>query len=135
MDEATAAGWSELDTVLQTKTLALTTFRRSGVGVTTGIWAARIGDRYFFTTPASTGKVKRLAHTPKVIIEPADSKGKPIGGTQVTANAYLVTDQEALDTFRRAMKRKGAIMSRVIEIFYVVKRDTRLLYELRRQDG
>jgi uncharacterized protein len=132
MNKTATANWAELDEVFRTKTLALTTFRRSGVGITTGIWAARIGDRYFFTTPASTGKVKRLAHTPRVIIEPADSKGKPVGGNKVEAVAMRVTDAAVLADFRRAMKKKGAIMSRVIQVFYVVKREERLLFELSR---
>jgi uncharacterized protein len=135
MYEAMATGWAELDRVLETKTLALTTFRRSGVGVTTGIWAARIGDCYWFTTPSSTGKVKRLAHSSRVIIEPADSRGRPVNGTQVDAQAFLVANPEVLIEFRRAMKQKSAVMSRVIEVLYVVKRDQRLLFELRRSQG
>jgi uncharacterized protein len=132
MDENSTEEWPEMDGIFRTKTLALTTFRRSGIGVTTGIWATRIGNQYYFTTPSSTGKVKRLAHTSRVMIEPADGKGRPVGDYRVEAKANPVADSELLLEFRKAMRRKGAIMSRVIELMYKVKRDERLLYELKR---
>ncbi len=122
--------WPEMDEIFLTKTLALTTFRRSGVGVTTGIWATSINGRYYFTTPESTGKVKRLAHTHRVTVAPADRKGRPSGASAVSANAALVDDAAVLSQFRSAMRTKGAVMSRVIEAMYLVKREQRLLYEL-----
>lgn len=123
--------WAELDKVLSGKTLVLTTFRRSGVGVPSGVWAAKIDGRYYFTTPSSTGKVKRLAHTNRVTFGPGDSRGRAVPGAVVDAVATPAS-ADLLPAFRAAMRAKGAIMSRVIELMYKVKKDQRLVYQLTR---
>ena len=133
-DEANPVVWTELDTALAAPTLVITTYRRSGAGVATGVWAARIDGRFFFTTPSSTGKVKRLAHSTRVTFGPGDKRGRAVPGPRTEAEAKLVDDQVLLSKFRAAMRSKGAIMSRVIEAMYKVRRkDTRLLYELLRR--
>lgn len=123
--------WPELDMALQAKTLVVTTFRRSGVGVPTGIWAAKLGDQYYFTTPSTTAKVKRLAHTQRVTFGPGDSRGRVAAGP-VTEAVAVPASADLLPAFRSAMRTKGAIMSRVIELMYKVKKDQRLVYELTR---
>jgi uncharacterized protein len=124
--------WPEIDEVLLARTMVLTTFRRSGVGMATPVWAAKIEGRYLFTTPSSTAKVKRLAHTKRVTIGCGNGRGKPVDGPVVEALAERVNDPTLLPTFRAAMRKKGALMSRVIEIMYKVKKDERLIYELKR---
>jgi hypothetical protein len=49
--------------------VSVTTFRRDGTPVPTPVWIAQDGDALVVTTPAGTGKVKRLRHDPRV--EPA----------------------------------------------------------------
>lgn len=124
--------WPELDTALGSPSIALTTFRRTGVGVTTGVSAAKIDGRYLFTTPSTTGKVKRLAHTQRVTFSTADSRGRPSGGPTTEAMARQITDTSILPKFRAAMRTKHPVMSRVIEIRYKIKRDERLIYVLTR---
>ena len=47
--------------------VSLTTFRRDGTPVPTPVWIAQDGDApLVVTTPAGTGKVKRLRHDPRV---------------------------------------------------------------------
>jgi uncharacterized protein len=124
--------WPELDVALAARSLMLTTFRRSGVGVPTAVWATTIGGRCYFTTPSSTAKVKRLSHTSRVTFGPGDRRGRAIAGPVTEAVATRVPDSSLLPTFRAAMRRKGPIMSRVIETMYKVKKDERLVYELTR---
>jgi uncharacterized protein len=127
--------WPALDAVLREPTLVLTTFRKSGIGVPTGVWAARIDGRYLFTTPSSTAKVKRLAHTEKVTFGPGDRRGRATQGPVTEAVARRIEDPAILMAFRSAMRRKGAVTSRVIELMYTVKRkDERLVFELTRLD-
>jgi PPOX class probable F420-dependent enzyme len=57
----------------------LTTFRRSGVGVPTPVEIRVRGERVSFTTWSTTGKVKRLAHTPRVTLARCTRFGKPTG--------------------------------------------------------
>jgi PPOX class probable F420-dependent enzyme len=57
----------------------LTTFRRNGVGVPTPVEIRVRGERVYFTTWSTTGKVKRLAHTPSVTLARCTRFGKPSG--------------------------------------------------------
>lgn len=53
----------------------LTTFRRSGDAVHTPVWIVRDGERLLVTTVAGSGKVKRLAHTERVVLVASDVRG------------------------------------------------------------
>ncbi|HEY7094809.1 MAG TPA: PPOX class F420-dependent oxidoreductase [Ktedonobacterales bacterium] len=57
----------------------LTTFRRSGEAVPTPVEIRVRGERVYFTTWSTTGKVKRLAHTPGVTLARCTRFGKPTG--------------------------------------------------------
>src|SRR5689334_13127539 len=57
----------------------LTTFRRSGESVPTPVEIRVYGERVYFTTWSTTGKVKRLAHTPGVMLARCTRFGKPTG--------------------------------------------------------
>jgi PPOX class probable F420-dependent enzyme len=71
---------SEPFAALPTKGVALlTTFRRSGQGVPTPVEIHVRGERVYFTTWSTTGKVKRLAHTPSVTLARCTRMGKPTG--------------------------------------------------------
>ena len=124
--------WPEFDDVLGRPTVVVTTFRRSGVGVPTGIWATKLDGRYLFTTPSSTGKVKRLAHTERVTVQPGDKRGRATGGPVIEAVARRIDGTDLLSKFRSAVRTSSPIMSRVIELMYTVKRDERLVYEFTR---
>jgi PPOX class probable F420-dependent enzyme len=56
--------------------VALTTFRKSGVPVSTPVWIARDGDALLVTTPDGTGKVKRLRNNSRVELRPCNRMGK-----------------------------------------------------------
>jgi hypothetical protein len=54
---------STIDDVAGERFVSLTTFRRDGTPVATPVWIARDGDALVVTTPADSGKVKRLRST------------------------------------------------------------------------
>jgi len=56
--------------------VSLTTFRKSGVPVSTAVWIALDGDDLVVTTPATSGKVKRLRNSPRVELRPCDRMGR-----------------------------------------------------------
>ena len=57
--------------------VSLTTFRRSGEGVATPVWCAPLpGDRIGVWTNATSWKVRRLAHDPRVTLRPCDRRGR-----------------------------------------------------------
>ena len=55
--------------------VSLTTFRASGAPVSTPVWVARDGDALVVTTPARSGKVKRLRRRPDVELRPCGRRG------------------------------------------------------------
>ena len=56
--------------------VSLTTFKRSGEGVATTVWIARDGDALYVTTPAGSGKVKRLRNDSRIELRPSSRFGK-----------------------------------------------------------
>jgi uncharacterized protein len=77
--------------------ISLTTFRQSGEPVSTPVWVARDahadGDALIVTTPADSGKVKRLRHTARVEMRPASRSGKvPEGAEPVAGTAQILAE-------------------------------------------
>jgi PPOX class probable F420-dependent enzyme len=63
--------------------ISLTTFRKSGDAVSTPVWIARDGDDLVVTTPASSGKVKRLRNSARVEMRVCDRMGRVTEGAPV----------------------------------------------------
>jgi PPOX class probable F420-dependent enzyme len=57
----------------------LTTFRTSGVGVPTAMWFAYEHGRLYMVTGRSTGKLKRIRTTSRVLLAPCDWMGNVLG--------------------------------------------------------
>jgi uncharacterized protein len=78
------------------KYVSITTFRKTGVGVSTPVWIAKLPDgKVGFTIDADSGKAKRLRNNSKVTLRPCNVKGKVVeGAAVVTGNAVLVTGAE-----------------------------------------
>lgn len=73
--------------------VSLTTFRRTGEAVSTPVWVAREGDTLVVTTPAGTGKLKRLRNDPRVELRPCTRMGKvDDAAVAVGGQAELRTD-------------------------------------------
>jgi PPOX class probable F420-dependent enzyme len=57
----------------------LTTFRTSGVGVPTAMWFAHEHGKLYMVTGCSTGKLKRIRTTSRVLVAPCDWVGNLLG--------------------------------------------------------
>jgi uncharacterized protein len=88
--------------------IQLTTFRRSGAAVPTAVHVVLDGDEAFFRTWNTTGKAKRLRHTPDVRVARSTIRGRP-RGPALPARAYLL-DGEASDRAARLLARKHPIL-------------------------
>lgn len=77
------------------KFVSLTTFRRTGEPVPTTVWIARDGDALVVTTPAGSGKVKRLRHDPRVELRPSSRFGRVADDAPVVRGTAQVLDDEA----------------------------------------
>lgn len=64
--------WAQL---ARSRYVALCTFRRSGVAVSTPVWIAAEGTDLVVTTHLGTGKVKRLRNDPRVTVQPCGMRG------------------------------------------------------------
>ena len=57
----------------------LTTFRTSGVGVPTAMWFAYWHGKLYMVTGRTTGKLKRIRTTSRVLVAPCDWMGNLLG--------------------------------------------------------
>jgi uncharacterized protein len=76
------------------QTALLTTYRRDGRTVGTPVHVAVDGDRAFFRTWNTTGKLKRIRNNAQVELAPSTMSGRPIGPA-VSARARVLDGQEA----------------------------------------
>lgn len=74
------------------KRTLLTTFRRSGVPVSTPVWAAEANGRFYVRSERTAGKVKRLRNDPRVLIAPCTVRGRPLG-TPLEGSASVVPQE------------------------------------------
>lgn len=98
--------------------ILLTTFRRDGTPVATPVWVVKLeGGAVGFWTSSGSGKVKRLAHTARVTVQPCDARGRiKAATTPVDATARLATAAEY-----------AMIRERVVAKYGVMTKLTRLL--------
>lgn len=75
--------------------VSLTTFRKSGVPVSTAVWIARDGDSLVVTTAGSSGKVKRLRNSSRVQLRPCNRSGKVADGVEPIAAVAEILDDAA----------------------------------------
>ena len=102
---------SALDVLGQSRYIRLTTFRRDGTPVPTPVWQVRDGDHLLVITDGTTGKVKRLRHTPRVLIAVSDQRGRVKPGVQdVEGAAEMITDVPELDRLAVLLKNKYGFM-------------------------
>ena len=82
-----------LETLAAARNIRLTTFKKDGTPVPTPVWLVRDGDQLLVITSLTTGKAKRLRHTPRVLVAPSDGRGRVKAGVADTeATAALLTD-------------------------------------------
>ena len=83
--------------------VSLTTFRKTGIGVSTPVWIARDGDDLVVTTPVGSGKLKRLRNNPLVELRPCSRMGKVADNAPVITAAASEEEETpaALDRIKR----------------------------------
>lgn len=91
------------------KYMLLTTFRRSGEPVSTPVWVVGLdGSEVAFWTSSGSGKAKRLAHTPRVTVQPCNARGRVKDDTEpIDATARLVTGTELEAIRQRVVSKYG----------------------------
>jgi uncharacterized protein len=76
------------------KRTLLSTFRRSGVAVSTPVWAAEADGRFYVRSERTAGKIKRLRNDPRVLIAPCTVRGKPLGAPLEATAGVVAAERE-----------------------------------------
>ncbi len=102
------------------KYASLTTFRRTGVPVSTPVWIAEAVDgsgHLAIITVDDTGKTKRLAHTDRVELRACDLRGRVAPGTPTfRGTARVVRDAEGIASVRAAVVAKYGLPARFSDL-------------------
>lgn len=88
------------------KRTLLTTFRRSGVPVSTPVWAAEADGRFYVRSERTAGKIKRLGNDSRVLIAPCTVRGRPLG-PPLEARASVVLEDRELVAEQALVRRYG----------------------------
>ena len=108
-----------IDRIAASRYVSLTTFRRSGVGVSTPVWIAREAgsDRLLAITSTGTGKEKRLRRDARVELRPCDIRGRvPSGARIVGATAEVVRDPATIERLAVDFTRKYGLQFRLYRL-------------------
>lgn len=95
-----------LDSLSAGKYISITTFRKSGEGVSTPVWVTRDGEALYVITGAESGKVKRMRNNPKIEVAPCDVRGKTTGPS-VDATGELLDAAGTVQVEKRVSKKFG----------------------------
>lgn len=107
MSPSTSSPSSDFDAVAAHRYVSLTTFRKTGVPVSSPVWVAPDGDELVVITVDPSGKLKRLAHTSRVELRPCDMRGRvPEGAPTYAGTAVVVRSAEGVAAVKGAMARK-----------------------------
>lgn len=74
------------------KIIYLTTFSRKGTSSTVPVWFLKHGNALYFTTQSDSLKVKRIRHTPKVIVHVGKRDGPSFTGQAEIINDPAITE-------------------------------------------
>ena len=98
------------------KYVSFVSFRKSGEAIATPVWIAPFEDGYGFTIESTSGKAKRLAHTPRATIQACNIKGVITpGATVYNCEASLVLHKRA-EEVRDAIAHKYGLTYKVFSI-------------------
>lgn len=86
----------------------LTTFTKDGRPKPTPVWAAPDGDRLLVITQEKSWKVKRIRHTPRVVLAACDMRGRPTG-EPLDATATILDKTHNGAVYRAIGKRYGLV--------------------------
>ncbi|GAB7193066.1 hypothetical protein NUM3379_37750 [Kineococcus sp. NUM-3379] len=129
-DATTPAAAAALRALGAERFVSLTTFRRDGTPVPTAVWVAPDGDGLVVTTPAGSGKVKRLRNDGRVELRPCDRTGRVADGAAVVAARARVLGPESAERRRADLIR--AKYGAEYRVVVVVERLVGLVRRVRR---
>jgi uncharacterized protein len=107
----------------------LTSYRRDGTPVGTPVNVAVDGDRAFFRTYDTAGKLKRIRNNPEVEIAPSTPRGKPTGPA-LRARARLLAGAESAAAGRLIARKHPILHGVLVPLAHRLQRHTTVHLEL-----
>jgi hypothetical protein len=120
-----------LETLRDTKTILLTSYKRDGTPVGTPVSIAFDGDRVFFRSYDKAWKTKRLRNNPQVDVAPSTLRGEPTGPA-IQARASLLVGAQAGIAAKALARRHRVLHSVVVPLAHRLMRYKTMHYELHR---
>ena len=93
--------------------IQLTTFRKDGRAVPTPVWLAPDGETLLAFSDATSGKVKRIRNSGRVLVAPCDGRGRT-SGPAIEAIATL-TDEDGTRRVLDAIRRRYGLQARLLQ--------------------
>jgi PPOX class probable F420-dependent enzyme len=110
------------ETLAPHRYLNLATRRRSGETVKTPVWFALLGGEVVVGTYASTGKVKRIRHSPEAVVAPSTFRGRELAPA-MNGVARLLSGGDATDAQKALAAKYGwqwKLLGRKIDTFLAI---------------
>lgn len=100
------------DHIAEAKTIALTTFRRTGEPVVSPVWINQVSDgRIGFWTAMGSGKTKRIRNNAHVTVQACSASGKVKPGTPLFSGvAEMVQSGPLFDEVQTKGRQKYGVM-------------------------
>lgn len=95
--------------------MSLTTFRKSGEAVVTPVWFAQEEDWLYVYTNLTSGKVKRIRHTPNVTVAPCKYNGELLGETLPATVRLIPVGSDEAKHASVIMNKKYGLQKRMID--------------------
>ncbi len=111
IERETAEG--SFDSLRGQKYCLITTFKRTGEPVPTPVWFGIDDGKLYFRSYADAAKIKRLKHTPRVLVGACTVRGKP-KGPMLHASARVLSEHEA-ELAERAIRSNYGLFRRIYE--------------------
>ena len=115
---------ADLDALFPGRYLSITSFKRDGTGVATPVWFVSDGTRLFALTHLNSAKIRRLRHTPRVLVAPCWVNGK-LRREPMAAHAEVLTEDSDLERIQKLLLERYKISYRVVMLFYRLGRRLR----------
>ena len=103
--------------ILNSRTINLTTIRKSGTLVHTPVWVIKDGNIGYVRTSKLAGKIKRLKNNHKAFIAPCTNFGKVTGDKIEIKAEVLELNREEYNEISNKLKKKYSILYILINIF------------------
>jgi len=124
---------ARLEDLRETKTVALTTYKRDGTPVVTPVSIAFDGDRAVFRTWHKAWKARRLRNDPRVEVAPCTLRGRPTGPA-LPARAALLAGADAGRAARALARRHRVLQAVLVPASHRLMRYRTLHYGLSARD-